>query len=72
MPATLTTDVGDQARSALQESPIYDLRHLQVERQNETLLISGRVSTFYHKQLAQEVVRAVSGRTRVVNSVEVG
>jgi hypothetical protein len=34
-------------------------------------VIQGRVKSFYHKQLAQEMVRAVSGGLLVVNSVEV-
>jgi hypothetical protein len=35
------------------------------------ICLSGRVATFYHKQLAQEVVRAVADGVQVVNSVDV-
>jgi hypothetical protein len=35
------------------------------------LLISGCVSSYYHKQLAQEAVRAVAEELDVVNSIEV-
>ena len=35
------------------------------------LLISGSVSGYYHKQLAQELVRAVAGAIDLVNSVRV-
>jgi hypothetical protein len=52
-------------------SPIYALRVLHVEREGESLLISGRVSSFYYKQLAQEVVRSVSEGLQVVNSIDV-
>ena len=71
MAALLTTDVEQRAQVALSESPIYDLRHLHVDREGNTLLLSGRVATFYHKQLAQEVVRAVAGGLHVVNSIDV-
>jgi len=35
------------------------------------LLISGNVSSYYHKQLAQELVRSVCKDSDVVNSIEV-
>jgi hypothetical protein len=60
-----------EARSALQTSPIFALRELAVEQTGQQLYVSGTVSTFYHKQLAQEVVRSVSDGMRVVNRVEV-
>lgn len=60
-----------QAKSALTESPVFALRDLDVVQSGRRLLISGRVSSFYHKQLAQEVVRRYANGMRVVNSVEV-
>ena len=39
--------------------------------EGEALLLSGCVSSFYHKQLAQEVVRSVCRGTCVINSVSV-
>lgn len=72
MPAsTFATGVEQLARSALASSPIYALRYLQVEQYDNSLLISGQVDSFYHKQLAQEVVRAVAKDVRVVNSIDV-
>lgn len=71
MSNSLTTDVYTRAQSALSSSPIYVLRELQVERVDETLLLSGRVDSFYHKQLAQEVVRAVASGVQVINSINV-
>ncbi len=52
-------DVLLRAQRALSNSPILELRDLRVEQDNGALLILGTVSTFYHKQLAQEVVRSV-------------
>ncbi len=64
-------DVQPRAQVALRASPIYALRELRVEQTGDALLISGLVSSFYHKQLAQEVVRAVAEGIEVVNSIHV-
>ncbi len=64
-------DVESEARRVLATSPIFDVRTLHVERSGETLLLSGRVASFYHKQLAQEAVRAVASGVTLVNSVNV-
>ncbi|MEX2026049.1 MAG: BON domain-containing protein [Pirellulaceae bacterium] len=71
MANTIIDDPLDRARSALAASPIYLLRQLDINQVDGALYLSGRVDSFYHKQLAQEVVRAVSGTLRVVNSVRV-
>ena len=71
MSESSTRDVESVAQSALTSSPIYALRELRVERLNGSLLISGNVGSFYHKQLAQEVVRAVAEGIRVINTIDV-
>lgn len=71
MSSTFTNDVQPRAQTALANSPIYELRDLQVERREETLLISGAVSSFYHKQLAQEVVRSVCRGIELINTIRV-
>lgn len=60
-----------KAQDALSASPIYELRDLQVEVTEDGLLISGTVDTFYHKQLAQEAVRAAVGAVPMVNRIQV-
>ena len=67
----LAIDVQPRAQAALTNSPFYELRDLQVEHRNGALLISGCVSSFYHKQLAQEVVRSVCAGIEVINSIRV-
>jgi hypothetical protein len=52
-------NVQSRAQSALRCSPISELRSLLVEQREHALRISGSVSSFYHKQLAQEVVWAL-------------
>jgi hypothetical protein len=63
------SDVQARAQAALASSPFYELRELQVEERDHSLLISGSVSSFYHKQLAQEVVRSVCKDIEVVNTI---
>jgi hypothetical protein len=66
-----TTIEVERARAALADCPIYALRELTVEPLEDAIQISGSVSSFYHKQLAQEFVRAVADTAEVVNSVRV-
>lgn len=61
----------DRARSALSGSPISVLKELTVEQCGESLVISGQVDTFYHKQMAQEVIRAACQNVPLKNSVDV-
>lgn len=71
MSAILTNDLQSRAQSALANSPFFELHELQVEQHEGTLFISGNVSSFYHKQLAQEVVRTVCKGIEVFNSIQV-
>ncbi|MCO6458290.1 MAG: BON domain-containing protein [Pirellulaceae bacterium] len=68
---SVVEDVEVKAKAALRNSPIYALRGLHVRRDGTCLLLSGQVDSFYHKQLAQEAVRAVAHGCQVVNSVRV-
>lgn len=61
----------DRARCALTNSPIMVLRELEVEQNGEALVISGRVNSFYEKQLAQEAIRAVCRDIDLCNTVDV-
>lgn len=57
--------------AVLSASPLPQLRRLRVTTSEHEVVITGRVPSFYMKQLAQETVRgAVAGR-RLVNRVEV-
>ena len=71
MAVGLIEDIQPRAQAALAASPVYELRELQVQPRETALLISGTVSSFYHKQLAQEVVRAVCKGIEVINSIQV-
>lgn len=58
---------------ALAESPVYELRNLKAAIENRKIVLSGTVSSFYHKQLAQEAVRAIAGPRdyEIVNRIAV-
>jgi hypothetical protein len=60
-----------QARTALLRSNIYVLRKLQVDRDGDRLVLRGRVESYYHKQLAQELVRADVHGSEVLNALQV-
>lgn len=60
-----------RARTALLHSNIYVLRNLQVDRDGDRLVLRGRVESFYHKQLAQELVRVEVACSEVINALQV-
>jgi hypothetical protein len=67
----LLSDVASQAKAALSRSRIFDLRRLSVEQDGDYVVLRGRVDSFYHKQLAQELVRAAVEGIEVINAISV-
>jgi len=65
------TDAATQAKAALTRSRIFDLRRLVVVQDGDAVVLRGRVSSFYHKQLAQEVVRNATDGAEVINAIRV-
>jgi hypothetical protein len=55
----------------LTASPLPQLRRLVVTATDDEIVITGRVSSYYMKQLAQEALRAAAGDRRLLNQVEV-
>lgn len=64
-------EVACAASAVLAQSSISELRRLRVDERENQLQLSGRVRSFYHKQLAQESVRSVAAGMQVVNRVDV-
>jgi hypothetical protein len=60
-----------RAEQALRHSPIPALRKLSVEESDSVVVIHGKVSTYYLKQLAQEAVMPLLGHRRLSNRVAV-
>lgn len=55
----------------LAASPMPHLRRLQVSITDQEVVITGTVPSYYLKQMAQEAVRYVIGRRRLINRVVV-
>ena len=71
MASVSAKEIQPRAQDALTASPVVALRDLRVDSTDDALLIRGAVTSFYHKQLAQEAVRAVAEGIVVVNTVSV-
>ncbi len=71
MPVLTAKDVQAKAQQALAESPVFALREILVERDGDTLILIGEVCSFYHKQMAQEIVRQHGEGVEVVNTIHV-
>ena len=61
----------NEARQALRESYLHALRALEVEQAGDSIVISGQVTSYYQKQMAQEIVRAVCQDIELQNVVDV-
>lgn len=69
MTALLEAPPTTRTQSLLAESGQHELRRLSVTETDETVVLEGRVSRYYLKQLAQEVVRAAMEGRRLINRV---
>ena len=66
-----STQVAAVAESLLMSSSHRPLRTIFCTYDDGQLVLEGRVNTFFHKQLAQEMVANVDGVRQVVNKIEV-
>ncbi len=55
----------------LSRSRIFDLRCLDVEQDAECVVLRGSVDSYYHKQLAQELVKMHIEGVEVINEIDV-
>ncbi len=72
MEATLaapTSALLDQVHGAL--TPYMSSGAVRVEAEEGVVRLEGAVRTFFHKQMAQEVIRRLDGVERVVNCLQV-
>jgi hypothetical protein len=70
--SSATVTVQGRAVLALRQSSHPALRYLRVEETDQSIIISGRVASYYLKQLAQEAIMPVRGSLSLVNHVTVG
>lgn len=71
METTYQQDIAHAATAELANSSVRELRALSVTGSGTELQLSGRVRSYYHKQLAQETIRSVAGGMRMVNRIDV-
>jgi hypothetical protein len=71
MSQSLLTDVASLARAVLGGSRIFDLRALDVDQESDCVVLRGSVDSFYHKQLAQEMIRTSLDGVEVINEIRV-
>jgi len=66
-------DLTKLARQLLERHPHFRgrLSDLQIQQRGRTLLLSGRLPTFYLKQLVQEAVRQLPGVQHIRNDIDV-
>jgi len=63
--------IEETAKECLRNSPYRALRRIVCECRQGTLVLKGRLASFYHKQLAQEAVAKVQGIKRLINEIDV-
>jgi hypothetical protein len=71
MREVLVSDLEQRAKETLERSSIYVLRELHVEQDGDVLVLTGCVDSYYHKQLAQELIRLELEGVEVANCLEV-
>lgn len=60
------------ARTILEASSHAALKSVDCQCYAGTVTLSGRLPSYYHKQLAQELIARIEGVHAIVNSTEVG
>ena len=70
---TLATDpaLNNLVDAALRRSPYFAHRAVRFETEQGRVVLRGTVTSYYHKQMAQEILRRVDGVDRIENHLEV-
>jgi osmotically-inducible protein OsmY len=61
----------DQVNGALSRSPYVSGNDMRVETTGGVVRLEGAVRSFFHKQMAQELIRRVDGVERIENLLQV-
>ncbi len=64
-------DVLRQAQKMLADSPLQELHRLGLDRQGDSVTLSGQLSNYYLKQKAQETIRPATRGVYVRNLIRV-
>ena len=69
---TVPPRISSESIDVLSTSSHSEVRRLSVQVIDGTVVISGQVSSYYHKQVAQEAVRKAKHDSKLLNLVHVG
>lgn len=67
----VTDTIEPVAVSALRQSPISALHSLEVTEEGDAIILTGRVGSYYYKQLAQEALTGIVGARAIINNIRV-
>ena len=65
------SSAAEAAQECLRRSPYPAITRLSCEQDRDGLVLRGTLPSYYHKQLAQETIRAIADSVRLVNAIEV-
>ena len=68
---SICAELLNEPAEALANSPLGELRRLRAVSDETQVVITGQVSSYYLKQMAQETVRSFVGKRKLLNYVEV-
>ena len=60
-----------RARRAISKSKFPSIRQVSIENEGTSVVLRGRVSLYYYKQVAQELLRKELDNIAVINRIEV-
>jgi osmotically-inducible protein OsmY len=69
--STADTSLNEMVHTALEQSPYFANRRLRFETTEGRVVLRGQVSSYYHKQMAQEILRRLHGVSHIENHLEV-
>ena len=67
--SALLLEPSPRAAGLLRDNPVNDLRCLDVAESDSEIIISGIVSSYYLKQMAQEAIRPALGGRKLRNRI---
>jgi osmotically-inducible protein OsmY len=63
--------LADEVQGALSRSPYVSGHQFRIEASEGVVRLEGAVRSFFHKQMAQELIRRVDGVERIENLLQV-
>lgn len=58
-------------RKALAQSPLYQVREIEILQVQDRAILCGQVDSFYHKQIAQKTVSFARHAIEMIDEIEV-